>query len=171
MNISAIRFSFAVAASTIACVAAGASDMSLPNFAKVAPGLYRGAAPTPEGLVRVKQMGVTTVIDLRIAPKTVVKEKMLVESLGMKFVNLPMGSDPPTLAQVSTFLAVTSAAGQHPVFVHCQHGADRTGCMFGIYREVHDKWPYAKTYTEMRQYGFKPYYTKLDDAVKKRASS
>src|SRR5437588_10703335 len=37
----------------------------LPNFAKVSDGLYRGAQPTREGFVALKQMGVKTVIDLR----------------------------------------------------------------------------------------------------------
>ena len=142
----------------------------LPNFAKVDPGLYRGAAPTAEGLGKLKSMGVTTIIDLRIAPKTVRAEKRQVESLGMKFVNLPMGSDPPTPKQVSTFLAITKTAAAHPVFVHCQHGADRTGTMVGIYREVVDGWAFPKTYAEMRRYGFKPYYTRLRDSVRARAA-
>jgi protein tyrosine/serine phosphatase len=171
MKSTIIRFSFSVATAAVATASGFAADSALPNFAQVAPGLYRGAAPTPAGLAKVKGMGVATVVDLRIAPKTVAKERAEVQALGMKFVNLPMGSDPPTPKQVATFLALTGNASQHPVFVHCQHGADRTGCMFGIYRETHDKWPYAKAYTEMRHYGFKPYYTKLADAVKQRAAS
>ncbi|HEY3331598.1 MAG TPA: tyrosine-protein phosphatase [Capsulimonadaceae bacterium] len=156
---------------SLSTLPAVAADSSLPNFAQVAPGLYRGAAPTPAGLAKVKSMGVATVIDLRIAPKTVAKERAEVAKLGMTFVNLPMGSAPPTQKQVTTFLALVNAAGDKPVFVHCQHGADRTGCMMGIYRVTHDKWSYAKAYSEMRHYGFKPYYTDLANAVKKRSAS
>ena len=150
-------------------VIARADKADLPNFHPVSRGIYRGAAPTPAGLRRLKAMGVHTVIDLRIAPKTVKKAKADAESLGLRWINLPMSGDPPTQAQVDTLLAALKTAPQEPVFVHCQHGADRTGCMLGIYRETQQGWNFDKTYKEMRQYGFKPYYIKLTDAVRKRA--
>jgi protein tyrosine/serine phosphatase len=146
-----------------------ADSPDLPNFHVVSPGIYRGAAPTPAGLRRLRAMGVRTVIDLRIAPKTVRKEKTQVESLGLNWINLPMSGDPPTQAQVDRLIGALKAAPHDPVFVHCQHGADRTGCMLGIYRETQQGWDFDKTYKEMRQYGFKPYYVKLADAVRKRA--
>jgi protein tyrosine/serine phosphatase len=143
----------------------------LPNFHQVSPGIYRGAAPTAAGLRKLKAMGVRTVIDLRIAPKTVRKEKAEVESLGMNWLNLPMSGEPPTPKQVDTLLAALKNGRREPVFVHCQHGADRTGCMLGIYRETQEGWDFDRTYQEMRRYGFKPYYVKLTDAVRKRAPS
>jgi protein tyrosine/serine phosphatase len=150
------------------CATSFASDMSLPNFAQVAPGLYRGAAPTPDGLARLKKMGVLTIIDLR-GGKVVQAEKARAEKLGLKFINLPMSDQPPTKKEVATFLSAANAASASPVFVHCQHGADRTGTLFGIYRETHDHWTFDQTYKEMRHYGFKPYYTKLADTVKSYA--
>jgi protein tyrosine/serine phosphatase len=148
---------------------ARAESPDLPNFHTVAPGVYRGAAPTVAGLQRLRAMGVHTVIDLRIAPKTVAKEKADAERLGFTWINLPMSEDPPTAKQVDTLLSTLKRASHDPVFVHCQHGADRTGCMLGIYREKQQGWSYDKTYKEMRQYGFKPHYTKLAEAVRQRA--
>jgi len=145
-----------------------AQPADLPNFHSVSPGIYRGAAPTESGLRKLKQMGVRTVIDLRIAPKTVKKEKQLAESMGFKWINLPMSDQPPTQAQVDTLLAALRGAQKEPVFVHCQHGADRTGCMLGIYRETQQGWDYDKTYKEMLKYGFKPHLVLLSGAVKKR---
>lgn len=165
LKFTAIALFLAAAAN---CTASPAVK-GVPNFAQVAPGLYRGAAPTPAGLKEVKGLGVTTVIDLRIAPKTVAKEKALVQGLGMTFVNLPMGSDPPTPKQVDVFLAAAKNAAAYPVFVHCQHGADRTGCMVGIYRVTHDHWAYARAYKEMRHYGFKPWLTKMAHSVEERS--
>jgi protein tyrosine/serine phosphatase len=149
---------------------ARADSADLPNFHSVSPGIYRGAAPTESGLRKLKQMGVRTVIDLRIAPKTVKKEKQLAESLGFKWINLPMSDQPPTQAQVDTLLGALRGAKKEPVFVHCQHGADRTGCMLGIYRESMEGWDYDKTYKEMLKYGFKPHLLLLSGAVKKRAA-
>jgi protein tyrosine/serine phosphatase len=145
-----------------------ASDMNLPNFAQVSTGLYRGAAPTPAGLVRLKSMGVKIVIDLR-GGKLPAKEKIEAQKLGLVFINLPMSDMAPTKKEVATFLAVANNAAASPVYVHCQHGADRTGCLCGIYRETHDHWTYDKAYAEMRHYGFKPYYTNLSKTVKAMA--
>ena len=135
----------------------GLSTPDLPNFHQTAPGIWRGAAPTEAGLRRLKAMGVKTIIDLRIAPKTVKKEGLYARSLGFHWINLPMGSDPPTPKEVST------------VFVHCQHGADRTGCMIGIYRVTQDGWAFPRAFAEMRQDGFNPRWVNLTEAVRERA--
>ena len=150
--------------------AAPAGNHDLPNFGHVGSGFYRGAAPTEAGLEKLKAMGVRTVIDLRIAPHTVAKERKNAQALGLRFVNLPMGSDPPTKAEVATFLQLADSAGQSPIYVHCQHGADRTGTMVGIYREVHDHWSFSQAYAEMRHYGFNPHWAKLRESVEQRAS-
>jgi protein tyrosine/serine phosphatase len=144
-----------------------ASD--IPNFHTVAPGIYRGGAPTEKGLVDIKAMGVKTVIDLRISPRLVKVEKAQAARLGIRWINLPMGSDPPTRTDVAIFIAALRQAPSQPVFVHCQHGADRTGCMIGIWRETQQGWPFAQTFAEMRRYGFQTRWVKLVAAVQQRA--
>jgi len=148
-----------------------AESADLPNFHQTAPGIWRGAAPTEAGLRQLKAMGIKTIVDLRIAPKTVKKEGIYAHSLGFNFINLPMGSDPPTPKQVSTLLATLKQAPSSPVFVHCQHGADRTGCMIGIYRVTQQGWTYSQAFTEMRKDGFNPRWVKLREAVQSRAKS
>ena len=148
-----------------------AGPPGIPNFHTVAPGITRGAAPTLQGLQALKAMGVQTVVDLRISPRLVRREAAEAHALGFRFLNLPMGSDPPTPRQVSVFLAALDAASpQHPVFVHCQHGADRTGCMVGIYREQQG-WAFPRAWAEMRRYGFNPRWTLLTQAVRARAKT
>jgi len=146
-----------------------ASTPDLPNFHQTAPGIWRGAAPTDAGLRQLKAMGVKTIIDLRIAPKTVRREGEEARALGFHWINLPMGSDPPTPKEVSTLLATLKQAPQSPVYVHCQHGADRTGCMIGIYRVTQQGWTFPQAYAEMRQDGFNPRWVKLSQAVQERA--
>ena len=146
------------------------TSMNLPNFAPVDPGLYRGAAPTATGIGQLKSMGIHTIIDLRISPKLVAAESARVRSLGMNFVNIPLGAEPATPDQQRQFLTlIHQASPQNQVFVHCQHGADRTGEMIGLHRRVDDHWSYAKTYAEMRSFGFKTYYPKLAAVVEKAA--
>ncbi len=157
-----------VALPGVAVSRAAAPD--LPNFHAVAPHVWRGAAPTVGGLKRLKAMGVHTIIDLRIAPKTVRREGQTARAMGFRFINLPMGADPPTAGQVSAFLAAMDRAGTDPVFVHCQHGADRTGCMVGIFRETRQGWVFPRAYAEMRRDGFDPRWGKLRRAVQQRAT-
>jgi len=153
----------------LAALPALADTAGLPNFHPVAPGIWRGAAPTDAGLKQLKAMGVKTIVDLRIAPKTVKKESITARALGFRWINLPMGSDPPTPKEVSTLLATLKTAPASPVFVHCQHGADRTGCMLGIYRVTQQGWAFPRAYAEMRRDGFNPHWVKLKEAVQQRA--
>jgi protein tyrosine phosphatase (PTP) superfamily phosphohydrolase (DUF442 family) len=155
--------------SSASVVAPEVSAHDLPNFHAVTPMLLRGAAPTPAGLDSLQKMGVKTIIDLRIAPKTVAKERAQLDRMGVHFLNLPMSGEPPTEAQIQTLLKTIADPAQQPVFVHCQHGADRTGTMIGIYREHVMGWPYERTYKEMRRYGFNPHWKKLSATVRRFA--
>jgi len=158
--------------STAPSTFAAQSSKDLPNFHTVAPGIYRGAAPTDTGLQKLKAMGVKTIIDLRIAPKTVKKEGQTARAMGFKWINLPMGAEAPTKKEVDTLLATLNAATpQSPVYVHCQHGADRTGCMLGVYRVTHDHWTYDQAMAEAHKYGFNRRWTNLSGTVRRYAAT
>lgn len=141
----------------------------IPNFHIVHPWLWRGAAPTDAGIRKLQAAGVVTVIDLRISPKKVRAERKRVEALGMQFINLPMSGDPPTSHEIETFLRETTAPNHPRIFVHCQHGADRTGTMVGLYRERVDGWAFDHTYREMRRFGFNPHWKRLKATVQNAA--
>ena len=142
---------------------------NLPNFAVVAPGVWRGAAPTPEGFKQLKTKGVRTIIDLRIEKKGQAEEEAATKALGLKRVRIPMGAEAPTEKQVKEFLGLLGKSATEPVFVHCQHGADRTGAMVGIWRVTQQGWGFDQTWVEMRKYGFKSWLKELKGAVEKRA--
>jgi protein tyrosine/serine phosphatase len=153
----------------------GEQKQDLPNFHEVHPYLYRGGEPTKAGLLKLKEMGIATIIDLRGSPEQVYNEEREAKALGMKTVNLPMSSKAPTNKQVKTFLSqvesAAAASSSGPVFVHCAHGSDRTGCMVGIWRVTHEGWNYDKAYQEMRRYYFSPKFTQLSGAVRERVVS
>jgi protein tyrosine/serine phosphatase len=163
-----------LAAGILACgiaAATGRPKPDLPNFHMVHPYLYRGGEPGAEGMRELKQKGVRTVIDLRAVTKSSKREKALASDLGMKYVQIPMSSEPPTAQQVKTFLSLTDDArkGNGRVYVHCQHGSDRTGAMVGIWRVCRDGWTYDQAYREMRKYYFTPKFVKLSGAVRQYA--
>ncbi len=142
----------------------------IPNFAVVAPGIYRGGAPTAEGLKALHAMGVRMVVDLRIEKKGQEAEAGQCRSLGLERIRIRMGREAPTQKQLEEFLATVDRAPAKPVFIHCQHGADRTGAMVGIYRVVRQGWDFARVREEMRKYGFKPWLDELEDSVRSRAT-
>lgn len=174
-NLLALLLAIGVLATAALCGASAKTaqkpPVGLPNFHKTAEGIYRGGAPTTAGLKTLKAMNIHTIIDLRISPPQVKQEKRTAEGMGFTWLNIPMGKEAPTAKQVATFLAVLAKAQGEPVFVHCQHGADRTGSMIGIYRVQVQGWSFANTWTEMRSYGFKPYLSELKEAVRSRAKS
>lgn len=141
----------------------------LPNFHQVTASIYRGGAPTKEGLKKLRALKIHTIIDLRIEHHLAQAEKKTAEEMGFTWLNIPMGKQAPTKKQVDTFLTTLAKAPKAPVFVHCQHGADRTGCMIGIYRARVQGWPFTRAWAEMRKYGFKPYLSELKEAVRSRA--
>jgi tyrosine-protein phosphatase SIW14 len=152
-----------------ACVfAEGQAPPGVPNFHRVGPGIYRGGAPTSEGLRALKAMHIRTIIDLRVE-KARETERQAAQSLGFKWISLPMWDEAPKPQQVRTLLATLAVAPAQPVFVHCQHGCDRTGCMIGIYRVKVLGWPFSRAWAEMLQYGFDQRWTKLRDAVRQAA--
>lgn len=76
----------------------------LPNFHQVHPFLYRGGEPTKEGLKRIKQMGITTIFDLRNPGEMSFNEKEAAKDLGMRYISMPMNSKAPTEKQIKRLL-------------------------------------------------------------------
>lgn len=140
---------------------------ALPNFHAVHTYLYRGGAPSERGLAQLKQMGVSTIIDLRRNPTSIALERILAEQLGLKYISLPMGNFIPAQnKQAQFFRAVTSAADNPSagrVFLHCSHGSDRTGFMVAMWRVQHDGWTIAEAFAEMIAGGFIVHKFKKDE--------
>ena len=123
----------------------------LSGVGRVAPGIFRGAQPEPEGYATLKAMGVRTVVNLRARHG----ERDAVEAAGMRYVEIPMSflkkADP---AEVRKTLSVMTDPANQPVFVHCSVGTDRTGVVVAVYRMEVDGWSKAEAEAEMEAFGF-----------------
>jgi protein tyrosine/serine phosphatase len=129
-------------------------DNELPNFAKVSEKLYRGAQPTREGFRRLKELGVTTVINLRDEDDLAVAEKEAVKSAGLRYYNVGLpGLSGPSDEQVARVMTVIDAPESGPVFIHCRRGADRTGTIAAVYRLSHEGWTAERALAEAKRYG------------------
>jgi hypothetical protein len=120
------------------------------NFAKISGTLYRGAQPTPEGLARLKAMGVKTIINLRETDDDI--SQMI--DLHLKHGRFSLDLFEPDERLLATFLNVVADPQNSPVFVHCLMGADRTGIAVAMYRIREQGWPVGAAIAEMYRFGF-----------------
>jgi tyrosine-protein phosphatase SIW14 len=135
-----------------------AESSPIRRFSQISPTLYRGAQPDRAGFTFLRDMGIRTVVSFR----NDASERTLVESLGMRFVHIPVtfrvfGGDMPRQA-AERFLSVVDDPAGGPVFVHCKRGADRTGAFVGLYRVVRQGWNLDRAYDEARDIGMRWWY-------------
>jgi len=133
------------------------------NFGRVNEGLYRGARPDEAAMQSLKRLGVKTIINLRRADEASKMEAPDAQANGITYTNVPFkGTGRPTDEQILKVLSIIQTS-RGPVFVHCQHGCDRTGTVIACYRIQHDGWSSEAALAEARRYGM----SKLERGMRK----
>ena len=128
-------------------------EVKIKNFGQMDDRFYRGAQPKEQDYQALSALGIKTVIDLTDDPKEY--EKPLVESLGMKYVHIPMVAKKyPTEEATATFLKVVGDPATGKFYLHCAGGRHRTGAMGAVYRYKFYDWNFEQVYQEMKKYDF-----------------
>ena len=138
----------------------------LPNFHQVDAKLYRGGQPTSDGLKKLADMGIKTVVNLRGEGEGVRQEEQQARALGLRFFHVPlerMGR--PRESDMKRILSVLDTSENQPVFVHCAKGVDRTGTVVAIYRITHDGWTSEQAKKEANRYGMHPWERSMKDYI------
>lgn len=132
----------------------------VPNSGKINEHLYRGAQPRDPGLLALKKLGITTIVNLRGEdPERFGWEEKRAESLGIRFIHIPVpGWSPPTNEQIAQFLSIFRDRPEEKVFVHCRFGDDRTGVFVASYRMAFEKLPADQALREMYHFGFNGFW-------------
>lgn len=135
------------------------------NLYKVSDTLYRGEQPTAEGFKELGELGIKTVVNLR----SLHSDRDELEGTNLVYEHIRMEAWDPEPEEVRAFLKIVTDPEKQPVFVHCMHGADRTGTMVAIYRIVIEGWDTEKALDEMRNgpFGFHEIWTGLPDFIEK----
>jgi tyrosine-protein phosphatase SIW14 len=129
------------------------SNVKIKNFGQMDERFYRGAQPKEKDYESLKAIGIHTVVDLQAEPKEY--EKQMVESLGMRYVNIPMvGKKYPTEEAVQAFLKLVDDPETGKFYVHCAGGRHRTGAMGAVYRFTKYNWNFDQVYAEMKKFDF-----------------
>jgi protein tyrosine/serine phosphatase len=149
----------------------------LTNFHKISEDLYRGAQPTATGVVQLKKIEIKTIMNLR----SFHSDRDEIGNLDIGYEHIYMKAWHPEEKEIIKFLKIVTDQTKTPVFVHCQHGADRTGLMCAIYRVAICGWSKEAAAEEMISggYGFHSvwknlinYFMNLDiEKIKKEALS
>src|SRR5271168_619770 len=135
------------------------------NFAEVEPGvLYRGAQPEiPWGIdylaghpsyAPTLPKPIDTVIDLQGAQTT--QERVACNLVGITFESDPLPGleifTRPPERKIELIMRTLAEPMLYPIFVHCLHGSDRTGCIVALWRITHG-WTVAEALDEMKAFG------------------
>jgi protein tyrosine phosphatase (PTP) superfamily phosphohydrolase (DUF442 family) len=120
------------------------------NLHKVSDVLYRGEQPTVEGFKELEKMGVKTVLNLR----SLHSDRDELEGVSLGYEHVRMEAWEPELEEVREALEIMTDETKQPVFVHCLHGADRTGTVVAAYRVAVEGWNKEEAIKEMREGGF-----------------
>jgi protein tyrosine phosphatase (PTP) superfamily phosphohydrolase (DUF442 family) len=122
----------------------------VPNLFKVSDSLYRSAQPTAEGMRKLKNHGIVTVVNLR----SFHSDRDEIGSTGLAYEHIYMKAWHPERKEAVRFLQIATDPKRTPVLIHCRHGADRSGAMTAIYRVAVQKWSKDEAIEEMTKGGF-----------------
>jgi protein tyrosine phosphatase (PTP) superfamily phosphohydrolase (DUF442 family) len=130
------------------------SQVQIKNFGQMDDRFYRGAEPKKlEDFEALKAIGINTVVDLQADADP--QEKTWVESLGMRYVNIPMiAKKYPRPEHVAEFMKLVDDPSTGKFYLHCAGGRHRTGALGAVYRYEKYGWNYDQVYAEMKKFDF-----------------
>ena len=126
------------------------------NFGVVDEGkIYRGAQPSASEIEALRRRGIRTIV--KLSAKDVDMERIATSRLGIRIVEVPLhartvGTSKACAGVERAYAAMTDPANW-PVYVHCDHGRDRTGFLVGLYRERAEEWTFEQVSDELSRYG------------------
>ena len=107
---------------TLWCLSTPAAEALPRNFRNVDT-FFVGAMPDVDDLYEFKLLGITTIVSLHRLPPKVQKRA---QKLGLKLYSFPLRT---RLLRINEIIDAMRSAPEHSVYLHCLHGADRTGAV------------------------------------------
>ena len=140
--------------------------MPLNNFGTCGPHL-RCAQPDANGFDIMDDLGVVMVLKLNTNDEFPDAEETRLFSgryTGKTIWSVPLNSFKPDEVQIRQL--IRQIQGGPPLLIHCTHGRDRTGFVCAAYRIIVEGWDFARAWDEMKQYGWTPFSSLTDHAIK-----
>jgi tyrosine-protein phosphatase SIW14 len=132
----------------------------IPNLHQVENRVWRGGQPENLAAWQYLHDDLGILFDLKLNTEKEASDD-LAKQAGMVVVKFPITTWEQTLGMPKTFallgaVSVIEGGKEGGIYVHCQHGQDRTGLVIGAYRVESEHWTKAEAYKEMKWNGFHP---------------
>lgn len=122
------------------------------NFLRLTDTLLSSGMPTAGHLADAARAGVQIVVNLALptSEQALPDEQGLVESLGMKYVGIPVEWEHPTRRNLDDFMTAMESHKDHKVLVHCQANYRATG-FITLYRVLRLGWKPEDALKDLRR--------------------
>jgi protein tyrosine phosphatase (PTP) superfamily phosphohydrolase (DUF442 family) len=122
------------------------------NFLALSDTLFTGGMPKADQLNDAAQRGVQMVINLapHSVPDALPDEEELVNSLGMRYINIPVIWITPTKDGLERFMAIMEENKDKKILVHCQANF-RATAFVALYRILRHGWEPKEAIEDMHK--------------------
>ena len=132
------------------------ASAGLPKFEQVNDKLFRGGQPSPGALLRLRELGIDTIVNLRGTSDRTRAEGAEARALGLNYFNVSLPNwGRPQDERVNRILMIINAPQNGRVFVHCKDGVDRTGTIVALHRITSEGWKTGDALAEAEQRGMR----------------
>ena len=115
--------------------------------------IFLASQPQPEDFKRAKNMGVTTVVNLRPESEMSFDEKIAIAELEMNYVNVPFGSPAELTDDVfKQTRELLKNQNKRPLLMHCS-SANRVGAVWLAHRVLDDGLSFEDALAEAKMVG------------------
>ena len=122
------------------------------TFRQIGEGLFIGSQPAQQDLAAAKQLGIHTVIDLRMPGETAAPNADLTRKNGLDYVNVPVDKSALSEQQIDE-LEQAMQRTQGPYLLHCATGT-RAALLLALSRAKQNGWTAERTFEEAKAMGF-----------------
>jgi hypothetical protein len=158
------------------------AETYIPKFREITQAIYAGGNPQrlvsdDSGLAALVAVGIKSSISLQGGdmddswagwfasytepgeyPEVIAREKNYLQENGVEFIHVPLRSHKPKTDQEDRGIRLAlekmnQATPQSPVYIHCEHGKDRTGLLVALFRVLYQGWSVEDAYAEWTQIG------------------
>lgn len=132
-------------------------DLLVPpvNFSLVAKGIYRGSYPNQQNFSFLKHLGLKSILFLCPEDYSESNDNFLRQNeISLLRVSMEGNKEPfKTIPRETMLEALTYLADKrnHPIYVHCNKGKHRTGCVIGCFRKL-QLWTLTSIFEEYRRF-------------------
>ena len=125
---------------------------NMANFKQIDDGIFICSQPAQQDLNEAKQLGIQTVIDLRVPGESNSSNEETTTSNGLGYVNIPVNKTALAARQIDELeRAMARTPGPH--LLHCATGA-RAALLLMLSHARQRKWTAEQTFNEARSIGF-----------------